>query len=321
MNPTSLKLRGTRKVLVILGPTASGKSELAVKLAQKFNGEIISADSRQVYRGLDVGTGKITKREMKGIPHYLLDVANPKKQFSVSDFLILTNEAIAEIVNNKSKLPIVVGGTGFYIDALTGVVVFPDVPPNKKLREKLDKKSVTELFKILKKKDSKRAGTIDPNNKVRLIRALEIIDKIGFVPQLGSSTTKYDFIYVGLKPNDLDKRIRKRLLRRFEPMIREGRKLHKQGLSYKRMHELGLEYRYIAMYLQGKTLQGEMVEKLYIAIRHYAKRQMIWFSAKGGSASPEGGKRHVRNKKIKWFKSEKYKKIESYLVKSLRIYK
>lgn len=291
------------KVIVIVGPTASGKSDLAVKLAKKFNGEIISADSRQIYKGLDVGTGKITKNEMRGIPHHLLDVADPKKQFSVAQYKKLAEEKIREI-----KFPIVVGGSGFYIDALTGTANFPDVPPNKKLRKKLEKKAAETLFKLLQKKDPQRASAIDPRNKVRLIRALEVIDVLGRVPKLFSYSHElaYRYIFIGLKPDNLDKRIRQRLLKRLEPMIREGKKLHARGLTYKRMHELGLEYRYISMYLQGKISKKEMVEKLYIEIRQYSKRQMTWFK---------------RNKKIRWFtlsavegfKPNEYKRIEKYV--------
>lgn len=294
-----------KKALIIVGPTASGKSNLAVKLAKKFNGKVISADSRQVYKGLDIGTGKITKQEMEGVPHHLLDVANPKKQFSVAQYKTLATRSLQDIVIS-SKLPIIVGGTGLYIDALTGIVNFPDVGPNKKLREKLGKKSAEILFKILKTKDPRRARSIDPHNKIRLIRALEIIEALGYVPnRQPRRLTNFDFIYIGLKPNDLDKRIYVRLLKRLEPMIREGQRLHKQGLTYKRMHELGLEYRYIALYLQNKLSREEIVEKLFTESRHYAKRQMTWFK---------------RNKKIKWFnlnavegfKSEEYKQIEKY---------
>ncbi|MBI2673686.1 MAG: tRNA (adenosine(37)-N6)-dimethylallyltransferase MiaA [Candidatus Zambryskibacteria bacterium] len=295
-----------QKILVIVGPTASGKSSLAVRLAKKFNGEIISADSRQVYKGLDIGTGKITKQEMRGVPHHLLNVANPKKQFSVSEYKTLAENNLRYIVS-CGKLPIVVGGTGFYIDTLTGRINFPNVPPDKKLREKLSQKSIETLFEMLMKKDPTRAKTIDKYNKVRLIRALEIIKKIGSIPPLGSSTSKsrYRFIFIGLKPDDLDKRIYKRLLIRFNGIIREGKKLHKQGLSYKRMYELGLEYRYIGMYLQNKISKKETMDKLYLAIKHYAKRQMTWFK---------------RNKEIRWFtmssvegfKPETYKEIEKY---------
>ncbi len=287
-----------QKIIIIVGPTASGKSGLAVRLAKKFNGEIISADSRQVYKGLNIGTGKITKQEMNGIPHHLLDVANPRKQFSVAQYKLLADKFVQYIVQ-KSKLPIVVGGTGFYIDALTGTAVFPDVPPNKLLRSKLNKFSKEKLFLILEKKDPRRASTIDRDNKVRLIRALEIIETLGKVPtRQPARSTSFDFVFIGLKPGNLDARIYKRLLKRLEPMIREGKKLHKQGLTYRRMHELGLEYRYIGMYLQNKISKQEMVEKLRIAIRHYAKRQMTWFK---------------RNKKIRWFEPSQAKEIEKYV--------
>lgn len=289
------------KVLVILGPTASGKSDLAVRLAKKFHGEVISADSRQVYKGLNIGTGKITKKEMRGVPHYLLDIADPKKTFNVSDFKTLATNTLRYIVVTKEKLPIVVGGTGFYIDALAGKETFPNVPPNQKLRDKLSKKTNATLFKLLREKDPKRARSIDPQNKVRLVRALEIVEALGKVPPLQNEPNK-NFIYIGLLPTDLDKRIRTRLLKRLPAMIREGKRLHSQGLSYKRMNELGLEYRYVAMYLQGKMDKEEMTEKLYFAIRQYSRRQMAWFK---------------RNKRIKWFKPEEKMKIEKYVREKL----
>ena len=290
------------KILVILGPTASGKSDLAVKLAKKFGGEVISADSRQVYRGLNIGTGKITKKEMRGIPHHLLDIADPKKQFSVADYKKLAEEKLRDIVR-RDKLAIIVGGTGFYIDTLIGVISFPDVPPNQSLRKKLNKLDNEKLFKLLQQKDPRRAKNIDQHNKVRLIRALEIVEALGKVPPLRGRQASTEFVFIGLKPYNFGKRIHERLLKRLEPMIHEGRKLHRQGLSYKRMHELGLEYRYLAMYLQGKISKKEMFEKLNTAIRQYAKRQMTWFN---------------RNKSIKWFKPEEYKEIEKYARVMLR---
>ena len=286
-----------KKVLVIVGPTASGKSALAVKLAKKFNGEIISADSRQVYKGLDVGTGKITKQERRGIPHYLLDVANPRKQFSAAEYKKLSDEKVRYIVQ-KGKLPIVVGGTGFYIDVLTGSVVLPDVPPNKTLRKRLEKKNLEELFKILKKKDLRRAKDIDRNNKIRIIRALEIIDSLGKVPLNRGRQASTKFVFIGLKPNNLNERIHKRLIERLPGIIREARKLHREGLTYKRMYELGLEYRYVAMYLQGNLNKLDMFNKVNREIRRYAKRQMTWFK---------------RNKKIKWFGPEDLRAIEKYV--------
>ncbi len=291
-----------KKVLVIVGPTSSGKSDLAVRLAKKFNGEIISADSRQIYKGLNIGTGKITKQAMRGVPHHLLDVANPKKQFSVADYKRLARHHLRYIASG-GKLPIIVGGTGFYIDAVTGKTNFPNVPTNTKLRAKLGKKSVKELFQILKKKDLRRAETIDQHNKIRLIRALEIINALGSVPARQSAKlTGFNFIYIGLKPNDLNNRIHARLLQRLEGMIREGKRLYKQGLSYKRMYELGLEYRYISMYLQNQISKQEMIERLYAAIRHYAKRQMTWFK---------------RNKEIRWFTKKEYIEIEKHIERML----
>ena len=292
------------RILVIVGPTASGKSALAVKLAKKFNGEIISADSRQVYKGLDIGTGKITRKERRGISHHLLDVARPKRQFSVSEYVTITNQAIAKIVE-KRKSPIVVGGTGFYIDAITNKVSLPEVPPNKKLRAKLEKKSLEELFKLLKKKDPSRARTIDTKNKVRLIRALEIVEALGKVPELANSLklSAYSFVYIGLNPKDLDKRIYERLIERLPGIVREVKRLRKQGLSWKRLHELGLEYRYVSMYVHGYLHREEMVEKLYGETRKYAKRQMTWFK---------------RNKEIKWFTSESYKVIGRKTAELLR---
>src|ERR1017187_7529175 len=139
-----------QKILVILGPTASGKSDLAVLLAKKFNGEIVSADSRQVYRGMNEGTGKITKKEMRGIRHHLLDVADPSKRFSAEDYRLLARASIDDITS-RGKLPIICGGTGFYIDAILNENPFPNVPPNENLRKKLSKKSPVDLLLILKK--------------------------------------------------------------------------------------------------------------------------------------------------------------------------
>ena len=162
-----------QKIIVILGPTASGKSGLAVKLAKKIDGEIISADSRQVYKGMDIGTGKIIKKEMFGIPHYLLDIKNPKKQFTVMEFKKLAEKKIAEILKKK-KIPIICGGTGFYINSVVDDIDFPEIKPDKKLRKELEKKPTEELFKILKKLNPTRAKNIDSKNKRRLIRAIEI---------------------------------------------------------------------------------------------------------------------------------------------------
>ena len=292
------------KLLVILGPTASGKTSLSIELAKKFNGEVISADSRQVYKGLDIGTGKVTKREMKGITHYLLDVAEPKKMFDVAKFKKLSDEALEKIYE-KNKLPIVCGGTGLYIDAIVKDIDFPDIPQDWKLREKLEKKTAEELFEELKKLDSKRAETIDPRNRRRLQRAIEIIKISGKEVGRLEEKEKYNVLYLGIKREgkELEDLILKRLKTRIKQgMLKEAEREHKKGLSYKRMEALGLEYRYMALFLQGKISKEEMIEQLNIKIRQYAKRQMTWFK---------------RNKNIHWVKSlsEAEKLTEKFLKK------
>ena len=323
------------KLVVILGPTASGKTDLSIKLAKKYNGEIISADSRQVYKGLDIGSGKITKKEMQEIPHYLLDVANPKRKFSVAQYQKLALKAIKSI-QKKNKLPILVGGTGFYIQSIVDGIVIPEVKPNWELRKELEKKSNEQLYQILLKKDPRRAESIDKNNPHRLIRALEIVLTTGKpVPALLSTVipakagiqsvgTNNDvdsrfrgndnILQIGIKitEDQLKKNIKKRLLKRLKnnAMINEVKKLHKT-LSWKRLEEFGLEYRFVAQYLQDKISYQEMIDKIQIESEHYTKRQMTWFSAHGGSAS--GGKREPPtptgfggpSKKIHWVKSLK----------------
>ncbi len=274
-------MRNLPKIIVILGQTSTGKSDFAVQIAKNLNGEVISADSRQVYKGLDLGTGKITKKEMHGIPHHLLDVANPKKTFNVADYKKLAEKKIRGIIKN-GKVPIICGGTGFYIDAIVSGQVLPEVPPNKKLRKELSGKSKEELFKILKKLDKSRTETIDKDNPVRLIRAIEIAQALGHVPSLSSDgeNSKYDVLKIGLTLPDeiLKDRIYKRIIVRIKKgMIKEVENLHEEGLSWKRMGELGLEYRYISEYVQGKLTKSEMIEKLNQETWAYAKRQKTWF--------------------------------------------
>jgi len=275
------------KILAIVGPTATGKSDLAVKLAKKFNGEIISADSRQVYKGMDIGSGKITKKEMKGVPHHLLDVANPKNIFSVDQFQRLAEKKITEIIK-RNKLPIICGGTGFYLDTLVQGLRYPSVKTNKKLRAQLEKKSTPELLKILKKRDLARSKNIDIHNKVRLIRAIEIAKILGRVPKI-ERRIPYDPTYIGLDLPDLTlkERIRARLLRRLkQSMLAEVRRLHRHGISYRRLESFGLEYKNCALFLQKKISKEKMIENILKESFQYAKRQRTWFK---------------RNKNIKWY--------------------
>ena len=273
-----------QKIIVILGPTASGKSDLAVALAQKFDGEVISADSRQVYKGLDIGTGKITKTEMQGVPHHLLDVADPREQFTVSDFVKLAEVAIQEI-KDENKLPMVCGGTGFYIDTLLGDKQIPEVLPNLKLRKELEQKSTEELFDILKELDPERASNIDSKNPRRLVRAIEICKVLGRVPKLVVSSQqsidrRYEVLKIGIKvgEKELRDRINKRIEKWFEEgLLEEVENLHKNGLSWERMSEIGLEYKLVSQYLQNKINKEEMIERMQIETNQYAKRQRLWF--------------------------------------------
>ncbi|MDO8492757.1 MAG: tRNA (adenosine(37)-N6)-dimethylallyltransferase MiaA [bacterium] len=287
------------KIIVIVGPTSSGKSALAVKLAKYFNGEVISADSRQVYKGLNVATGKIIKSEMKGIPHHLLDVANPKKQYTASDYIKDASKVLRYIAK-KNKLPIICGGTGFYISALLGEMLLAQVPPNKTLRERLLGREASKLFEMLKKLDPRRANTIDAKNPVRLIRAIEIARGRGeeFRVKGLDKIPEYKILKIGLTlpKEELKRKIHIRLLARIrQGMIAEAKRLHVNGLSYRRMRELGLEYRALAEYLQNKITKKELLEKIEKENWHYAKRQMTWFK---------------RDKKIRWFKPTESKKIE-----------
>ena len=276
-----------RKIIVILGPTASGKSALAVKLAKKINGEIVSADSRQVYKELDIGSGKITKKEMGDIPHYCLDIVSPKKIFTVVDFKKRADKAIKKIFA-KNKTPIIVGGTGLYIQAVVDDVVLPEVKPDWKLRKGLENKTTEEMFKMLKKIDPKRAKNIDAKNPRRLIRAIEIAKTLGNVPNLDIQCPSWGAMQIGIKlPNkvlkkNIEKRIKKMLK---DGLVAETKKLRQSGLSWKRIYELGFEYKYPALFLRSKISKEEMLDKIILENWQYAKRQMTWFK---------------RDKRIKW---------------------
>ena len=290
-------MKKKQKILIIVGPTSSGKSALAVELARRYNGEVISADSRQVYRGLNIGTGKITKLEMRGVPHHLLDVAAPKRQFSANDFVQRAHIVIADIAS-RGKLPIVAGGTGFYIDALVGRIALPEAPPNPALRARFARKSTAQLYALLQKKDGVRARAMrsasERNNKVRIIRALEIAAALGRVPEIMDVRHPYfDTLWIGIAPpmKTLEKKISARLRARVTMgMVAEAKRLHVAGLSYRRMDELGLEYRSLARLLQGTITRKQMIEELESAIRRYAKRQLTYWK---------------RNKDILWFRDSR----------------
>lgn len=284
------------KLLVVVGPTASGKTGLAIKLAKKFNGEVISADSRQVYKGLDIGSAKVTKEEMDGIPHHLLDVADPKEVYTAADFKKDAEKALNDILT-KGKLPIVCGGTFFYIDALLGKVSLPEVEPNEELRAELEEKSAAELFEILKKLDGERASTIEKDNPRRLIRAIEIATALGKVPFETPNDSSYEVLTIGLSV-DISTHgeiLKKRLIERLENgMKEEVEGLLEAGVTHERLESLGLEYRYLSRYLRGLIEYEPMIEELTIKSRQFAKRQLSWLK---------------RDQSIKWFEKDETEKI------------
>jgi tRNA dimethylallyltransferase len=266
------------KVVAIVGPTASGKTSLSIQLAQKFNGEIISADSRQVYRGMDLGTGKITPTEMQDIPHHLLDVANPMDIYTGVDFKRDATIAINRITQ-RTHLPLIVGGTFFYLELLRGNMQAAPVQPNPEFRKTLEPYSNAELLDLLREKDTKRADSIDPDNRRRLERSLEIIHTLGRVPEVHATESDYDWLLFGvdIPKETLHKNINTRLETRLEQgMIDEVQQLLKNGVTPKRLDDLGLEYRYVLKYIQQEISYPEMCEQIETKSRQFAKRQLTW---------------------------------------------
>ena len=265
------------KIIVIVGPTASGKTSLSIQLAKTYHGEIISADSRQVYRGLNIGTGKVTTKEMDGIPHHLLDVADPNDTYTVADYVRDADEAITHIIS-RDKIPVIVGGTFLYIDALLGKITTPNVSPNETFRKEMETVSNDDLVARLKTLDHERHAHIDIHNRRRLIRALEIVDARGSVPKQ-KPIVRYSALILGIdiEKETLHTHIHTRLLNRMEGgMLTEAMTLYENGLSYERMEDLGLEYRYLARYLQNKITYEVMLNEIETKSMQYAKRQMTW---------------------------------------------
>ncbi|MDO8489810.1 MAG: tRNA (adenosine(37)-N6)-dimethylallyltransferase MiaA [bacterium] len=269
-------------LVVILGPTSSGKSDLAIKLAKKFNGEIVSADSRQVYRGLDIGSGKVTKKEQKMVPHHLLDIAKPGAQCSIAKYKKLADRAILDIVK-RGKVPFLVGGSPLYTKAVVEDYGIPEVKPDLKLRKELEAQSLPNLLKLLKKFDPASYERVDRKNPRRVIRALEIIFHTGVpIPEI-KKESRYDALLLGIDvPREklyeqIDDRVYSRVK---QGMIREVEKLIESGVPKKWLKSLGLEYRFITEYLEGPKTKREkeaMLQLLKFAIHDFARRQLVWY--------------------------------------------
>ena len=265
------------KLVCIVGTNASGKSSLAIELAKKWDADIVSADSRQVYKGLDLGSGKVTKEEMQGVAHYLLDVAQPNDFFSLYHYQKLACEAIDEICKT-SKKAFLVGGTGLYVNCVVDGYNLTGASPDPATRKMVEATSTDELIAMIKDKAPALLEKLDLKNRRRVERAAEkALSDASDVPNV----RRYDTLLLGVTwpRSELYERIRVRLDKRLsEGMIDEVKSLRQNGATDDFLYKLGLEYRYILMYLRGEFSSYEaFYDKLFMEIRHLAKEQMTWF--------------------------------------------
>lgn len=269
-------------LIVILGPTASGKSTLGITLAQRFHGEIISADLRQVYRGLDIGTAKVTLAEKALVPHHLLDIVEPDEVYSVSQFQQAASMAIADILQ-RGHQPFLVGGSPHYIQTVVDHFDIPTVPPQLDLRAQLEVRPLSELLEQLAELDPQCVASIDRKNPRRIIRALEVCLVTGkpFSQQRGVSQSLYRCVLLGIHwPREiLYQRIDSRIDERVQQgLVQEVQRQLVLGLSHERLDALGLEYRFVSRWLRGEfTSEAEMVQRLKYASHDFARRQLSWF--------------------------------------------
>lgn len=264
-------------LIVILGPTASGKTALSVALVKQFGGYIISADSRLVYKGMDIGTAKPTLEERDGVPHFMIDVAEPDETFTVADY----QRMVADILQNERGLPFLVGGTGLYIDAVTQNWDIPKGGVRKEERSAMENMSVRILAKRLSEIDPESAKTIDLNNKRRVIRALEVAEQTGesFVAQQQTQPFPYNVIKIGIavEREELIKRIDNRV----DAMMNAGLLDEAKRLGARYAWDLpamsGIGYKQLGAYIRGEMNLADAVGRIKIETRQYAKRQMTWF--------------------------------------------
>ena len=283
------------KVIVICGPTASGKTGLSVKLAQTMNGEIVSCDSMQIYKDMNIGTAKVTKEEMQGIPHYLIDFVSPDKRYSVADFQNDSEKAISEIIA-KGKTPIVVGGTGLYVDTLVYHIQYPEIETDleyrKQLEEMIQEQGLEVAYEKAKEIDPQATEKISSNDQKRIMRILEIYHQTGKTKtQLEIESRReeppYEYLVYAI---DMDReKLYDRINQRVDSMINQGLIEEVKELleKYKEFPTAmqGLGYKEVVAYLKGDLTKEEMIETLKQETRRYAKRQLTWFR---------------KNKEIKW---------------------
>ena len=275
------------KVIVICGPTASGKTALSIELAKQINGEIVSADSMQIYKDMNIGTAKPTKEEMQEIRHYLIDFVSPDERYSVADYKQDAKKAIREILK-KGKVPIIVGGTGLYVDSLIYEIEYPNIEFDEKYREKLEKEveenGLEELYEKAKEIDIEAIKKISKNDKKRILRILEIYHATGknkTEQEIESRKNEVEFDYKVYALNWDREKLYERINKRVDIMLEQGL-IEEVKNVYEKYNEFptamqGLGYKEVVEYLENKMSKEEMIEKIKQETRRYAKRQMTWF--------------------------------------------
>lgn len=294
------------KVIVIVGPTASGKTALGIHIAKRFNGEVVSGDSMQIYESMDIATAKPTKEEMDGIKHHLIGFVNPKDEYSVASFCEDAKKAVAEITE-KGKVPVIVGGTGLYIDSFINNVTFFENANSEKVRTELYNElkefGIEKLYNELLSVDSEAAKKIHPNNEVKVIRALEIYRSTGKNlteqnKQSHKNESEYEPLYIGISYKDREK-LYERINKRVDIMLRTGlleetKEFYKKYASKTAVNAIG--YKELKPFIDGEKTLEECVDHLKQSTRRYAKRQLTWFN---------------RNEKINWVYPDSYESINS----------
>lgn len=293
-------------LFILIGPTAIGKTSLSIELAKRMDGEIISADSMQIYKYMDIGSAKVSKEEMQGIQHHLIDIILPDEEFTVSDYKDRAITLIKDI-NGRHKLPMVVGGTGLYINSLVYKLNFTEVPPHNETRTKLEllgeKHGNEYLHEMLEKIDIESAERISVNDRKRIIRAIEIFEITGktmteFNKDFRQPIEDYNLVMVGL---NMDReKLYNRINYRVDIMVEEGlieevKKLLEMGYDRKLVSMQGIGYKEIIMYLEGNISLDESIEKIKQGSRNYAKRQLTWFR---------------RDNRIKWIDVDKFNNLQ-----------
>ena len=303
------------KIAVILGPTASGKTALGIEMAKRFGGEVVSADSMQIYEGMDISTAKPTPEETGGIPHHLIGFLPRDRSFSVAEYVDLAGKVIRDI-RGRGKLPIIVGGTGLYIDSLVENIKFPDITSDEKVRERISNDietlGVDAVFERLKECDPETAAELHPNNKVRVIRALEVFELTGRkLSELKAESrlepSPYDAVMIGLNCRDRQK-LYDRINKRVDIMVengleKESREVFESSTMKTAANAIG--YKELIPYFKNECGFSECIDKIKQETRRYAKRQLTWFG---------------KNAKIQWLMLDEFdnkEKIFDYCEKAI----